>query len=263
MENNGTIKDFTQNLTVFKHNDLVQNSRYTLSMMEQKVILFWISKIKPSDTDFREAEFDMNDFCLMCGIEPISKNKANLRDTLLALQKKPFGIVTKTVPKKEITWFTWFSSITFTEKSPIVRMTFSPDLLPYLLNIQESFTAYWLENILPMKSAYSIRLYEILHSYVKIGGYTVDLDDFKELLDATSYDRWDNLKIRVIEPAINEINLYTDISVSYLTEKNGKNIEKINFTLTKNTYVQNLQSMIERNKKLCPVQMKYAKENKK
>jgi len=37
----------TGNDSLVKHNDLIQNARYNLSVQEQKIILYLISKIKP------------------------------------------------------------------------------------------------------------------------------------------------------------------------------------------------------------------------
>ena len=64
-----------QHYLVVKGNDLIQNSRYSLTLLEQKVILYWITRIKPTDEDFAECEFDMNAFCDLCGITRNRKNR--------------------------------------------------------------------------------------------------------------------------------------------------------------------------------------------
>src|SRR5690606_14728523 len=45
------------------------------------------------------------------------------------------------------------------------------------------------------------------------------------------YKQWGQFKDNVLEPAIKQINETSDIRVSYATEKKGKSIYKINFTI--------------------------------
>ncbi len=40
-----------RNYKVVKSNDLIQKSRFNLSLQEQKIILYLISKVKPEDTE--------------------------------------------------------------------------------------------------------------------------------------------------------------------------------------------------------------------
>lgn len=219
-----------QHYLVVKGNDLIRYSRFSLTLLEQKVILYWVTKIKPNDTEFYEYEFDMNDFCDLCGITRNRKNRMNLEKTLVSLQTKNFAIVKAEEDIKETTWYTWFSHITFVDNSPKVKMAFDPALKPYLLGLKSNFTPYWLENILPMKSGYAIRLYEILKSYEYIGHCQLSLEELKVRLEA-EYDRWENFKVRVIDKAIEEINEFTDIFVSYKGIKNGYSIAKIDFII--------------------------------
>ena len=52
-----------RNQRVIKSNDLIQKSRFHLSLQEQKIILYLISKVKPNDNNFLLAEFDTTEFC--------------------------------------------------------------------------------------------------------------------------------------------------------------------------------------------------------
>ena len=223
-----------ENLLVVKENDLIRYSRYSLSLLEQKIILYWITKIRPNDTDFHEYEFDMNDFCSLCGITRNRKNRLNLEKALVALQTKNFAIVREGEDVTETTWYTWFSHITFVDGSPKARMAFDPALKPYLIGLKSNFTPYWLENILPMTSGYAVRLYELLRSYEYIGECYYTLEGLKARLEA-EYDRWDNFKARIIDKAIEEINKYTDIVVAYESVKNGYSVVGVRFTISPQT----------------------------
>jgi hypothetical protein len=68
-----------RNYRVVKHNDLIQRSRYDLGTQEQKIILYLITKIKPEDSVLKLYEFNIQEFCEVCGIDMESgQNYANL-----------------------------------------------------------------------------------------------------------------------------------------------------------------------------------------
>jgi hypothetical protein len=46
---------------VLKHNTLI-NARYTLSLQEQRVILWLASQVQPGDTDFKEYRLPIGEF---------------------------------------------------------------------------------------------------------------------------------------------------------------------------------------------------------
>lgn len=234
MSNEQTYHADLQHYLVVKGNDLIQNSRYSLTLLEQKVILYWITRIRPNDEDFAECEFDMNAFCDLCGITRNRKNRLNIEKTLVSLQTKNFAIVRPGEEAKEKVWYTWFSRIVLVEGSPKARMAFDPTLKPYLLGLKSNFTPYWLENILPMKSGYSIRLYELLRSFLNIGECVYTLDELRARLEA-EYDRWDNMKARIIDKVIDEINKYTDIHAEYQTIRESYSVVAVRFIISRQT----------------------------
>ena len=65
---------------VVKSNDLIQKSRFDLSLQEQKIVLYLISQITPYDEEFKLYEFSIPDFCKICGIDHTSGgNYADLK----------------------------------------------------------------------------------------------------------------------------------------------------------------------------------------
>ena len=72
-ENDGIDK--SRSMIVVKSNALIQQTRYELSLQEQRILLYLISKIKPDDTEIKETEISIIDFCKVCGID-YTKNKA-------------------------------------------------------------------------------------------------------------------------------------------------------------------------------------------
>lgn len=81
---------------VVKANDLIQKSRFNLTMQEQKIVLYLISKIKPDDTDFAEYTFEIAEFCRVCGIdESNGKNYLNVKNAIQSLANKSMWVNTE------------------------------------------------------------------------------------------------------------------------------------------------------------------------
>lgn len=82
----------SQNYLVVKSNDLIQKSRYNLTAQQQKVLLYLISKIQPDDTELKEYEFNIQEFCNVCGIDSTSgKNYDDLKKAISELTLTIFG----------------------------------------------------------------------------------------------------------------------------------------------------------------------------
>jgi plasmid replication initiation protein len=81
-----------------------------------------------------------------------------------------------------------------------------------------------------MTSIYGIRLYELLMQWKSTGKREIEIEWLKELLELdTSYERMDNLKRRVIEPAIKDINTHSNFQVSWTQRKTGRKVTHLTF----------------------------------
>ena len=123
---------------------------------------------------------------------------------------------------------------------------------PYLLQLKENFTQYELLWTLKFKSKYAIRLYELVKSihYHDTQEYSraFDLEELRRMLGAETYKTYQSFKTRVLEPAIEEINQYSDKNVSYEPIKSGRTVSKIELVITSKDTLDRLklQSEIER-----------------
>ena len=212
---------------VVKSNDLIQHTRFILTALEQKIILYLISKIKPPDIVFEEHEFQIREFCEVCKSEKESgANYKNLKNALKSLRDKSIWLK---LPAGSQTTISWFSRVTINDKSGTVIIKFDDLMKPLLLQLKEKFTQFSVYYILAMRSLYSIRLYEILKSYENMGGWKFEVEELKTRLCAEKYTLYGDFKRRVIDTAVREINDYGDISVTYAVEKRGKKITHVNF----------------------------------
>lgn len=219
---------------VVKSNDLIQKSRFSLSTNQQKIILYLISKLKYSDSDFKEFEIDLKDFCKCCGINLNSgRTYLELKESIKQIADKSMWIEKEDGAE---TLVRWIEKPTIYKNDGIITIKLDDDLKPYLLNLKERYTQYDLIYTLLMKSKYSIRLYELLKSlhYNKLREFTVKftIDDLKKTIDASNYKAYGDFKKRVLEKAVEEINNFTDITVEYKTFKRGRAVSDIEFYIS-------------------------------
>ena len=136
--------------------------------------------------------------------------------------------------------------------SGVIKIKLHNSLKPYLLELRENFTKYELINVLVLKSKYAIRLYELLKSYLWMGSWEVNVKDLRSVLEVEDkYLEFKEFKRRIIVPAVNEINKYTDLEVKYTTLKTGKEITKIHFTIGETTgYQLSMEVLFNQEKRL-------------
>lgn len=235
---------------VVKHNDIIQKTKFKMSAIEQKTVAFLISLIKPKEfySDGKqplEYEFDIKDYCKICGIDyEGGKNYRTVRETLKSLRDRSINV---TLPDGADTSISWINKYWTHKGTGRAKIRFDDDMAPYLFELRENTTRYELLNILPMKSKYSIRLYEICRSWEGIHRKQYDLQELRKMLGLENeLVRYPDFRRKVIEVAKKEINEYTDLDVDFDTLKKGKKVVAIVFYIKRkdqkdqlNTYLSN------------------------
>ena len=235
---------------VVKANELIQKSRFNLSLQQQKIVLYLISQIMPQDDDFKLYSFTIPEFCRVCGITVESgKNYQDVKNAIKEIADKSLWI---RLQNGKSTLVRWIEKPYIDDNSGIVQIKLDADMKPYLLQLKENFTQYELLWTLNFKSKYTIRLYELVKSihYHELDTYSreFELEELRRMLGAETYKTYQTFKVRVLEPAIEEINQYSDKNVSYEPIKNGRSVSKIRLTITTKDTLDRikLQSEIER-----------------
>jgi plasmid replication initiation protein len=217
-------------MRVVKSNDLIRKGRFNLSVVEQRIVLYMITNIKPTDERLDSLSFDIQEFCEVCGIK-YQQNLSQLKDVIKELADKSMWV---NLPNGKKTLIRWIEKpyLDLATGSGIIELRLDRDLAPYLLNLKSNFTEYQLISVLALRSKYSIKLYELLKSYCYIGRYEIRIEDLKEyLLIEEQYKETKYFNKYVIARAIDEINEYTDIEVSYEYIRHGKVIVGYQFQI--------------------------------
>lgn len=246
---------------VVKGNELIQQNRFELSLPEQKTIAFICSMIKPIDPKESamgvpyqlEYDFNIRDYCKVCGIDyDNGKNYANVKATLKKLSDRSMWVTFDENPDEEILC-RWLAKVRTNKKSGIAYIKLDEDLAPYLFDLGQKFTQYQLYNILAMKSAFSIRIYELMKSYAFQKSKTFELDALKRLLmveDVKSYKDFSLFRTKVLKMAEHEINELTDINISFEPITKGKKVIKVKFQIEKKNPVKQMLAGATANDKL-------------
>lgn len=245
------IKDKTElrqarNELVVKHNDLLRKSRYTLSSTEQKIIIYLISKIHAEDKELKPIDIDIKEFCSVANIQLNGEAYNRIKGKIKSIADKSWWL--SSGENKEIL-FRWIDEAEIEKGNGVITLGLSKHLQPYLIELKRDFTRYELINILTLKSKYSIRLYELLKSYLWQGYWQVSIDELRELLEiGDKYQEFKEFKRRVLNPTIKEINDYTDLQVEFTTLKKGRIINKIEFSIEEKLGYQMVMPVLEKQK---------------
>jgi plasmid replication initiation protein len=215
---------------VKKDNRLIE-AKYALSINEQRIIYSIIGKIHADDDDFEDYTIDLAEVADFFGV---SKSRSFYYD----IQNNAKNLMEKTVDissGRTRRFCQWLSFLEYNEGEGSMTLRFDKALKPYLLQLKSNFTQYQLAAVANFKNSYSIRFYEFLkmHQYKGNGGQffvRYSIAELRQLvgIKGHEYTQTRDFRIRVIEPALKEIDLQTDlkiIEVQYL--KTGRAISHI------------------------------------
>ena len=218
---------------IVKDNALM-NASYNLDLVEQRLILLAIIEARESGKGINSndpltvhAESYINQF----GVHRTTAYQA-LKDACKDLFARQFSYQEKRERGRINITSRWVSQIGYMDDTATVEIIFAPAVVPLITRLEEQFTQYDIEQISELSSAYAVRLYELLICWRSTGKTPIiDLTEFRKRLGVldTEYTRTDNLKMRVIELGLKQINEHTDITASYEQHKKGRTITGFSF----------------------------------
>ena len=230
---------------VVKDNALI-NASYNLDLVEQRLILLAIVEARDSGKGINandpltvHAESYINHFS-------VHRNTAYqaLKDACKDLFARQFSYQEQRPKGVANITSRWVSQIAYIDNSATVELIFAPAIIPLVTRLEEQFTSYELKQVSGLSSAYAIRLYEVLIAWRSTGKTPIiELSDFRQKLGVLEgeYSRFNNFKVRVLDPAIKQINEHTDITVKVEQHKTGRTISGFSFK-----FKQKQQAKIEK-----------------
>lgn len=212
---------------VRKSNFLIEAS-YKLSLVEQRIVMVLASMIKSSDGEFNKYPLKVKDFATLLEL----KNKDEYSH-LQTITKKLLSRVFSVKLPDAFLQVSWLSSAKYLDGQGIVELCFDPELKPFLLQLKDRFTSYRLKDVIQLKSSFSIRIYELLKQYEKLGERTFLLEKLRETLgiEDSHYKLYGDFKRKILLVAKSELAEKTDLSFDFEEIKVGRGVGKIRFII--------------------------------
>ena len=213
---------------IVKANELVQ-AKMPLSKVEHRVIGALISQLDKSEKEFGYQKLYIRDL-----IEESETNHQALyhraEDLCSSLLEKKLEIKQVEDGKRKYTGISLMNRCEYKEGDGYIRAKFNEEMAPYLLQLKKRFTMYEAGHFLPLRSTYSMRIYELLKMREGISILRISVEELRDILGIEeSYSAFSQLKYHVISKARKEIGEKTDISFTYDVEREGQAAKRIKF----------------------------------
>lgn len=216
-----------ENNLVVQANELIL-ATYTMTTKEKQLLLCCISRIdsRPDAPNInKQTKFTVT----VQEVANIFYNDTNRKNAFRDLEQASDRLFSREVSialDNNKTLRTRFvSGVLYDPDGDQITITFAEDILPYLTQLKANFTKYKLMEVSELNSIHSIRLYELIVCWIGLFQYnqTMELDDFRYIMGLSGkYKQFGQLRERVIETAISEVNENTNYQVSVEYHKRGR-----------------------------------------
>ena len=222
---------------VVKANKLIEAS-YRLNLVEQQIILFAICRSREEQKGLSTDEpitITAAAFAAQFGTNE-TMVYGQLKEALNTLYARSVTIhdIDPVSGEARVTETRWISDKSYIDGTGQIQMTFARYVIPFITRLGEdgNFTSYRLEKIGAMSSAHAVRLYELLVQYLSIGKREIEIAWLRNILQLEGqYTAIKDLKLRVIDLAVTQINEHSDIAVSYTQRKTGRTVTHLIFAI--------------------------------
>jgi len=181
-------------------------------------------------TEQTRFSISAKDYAEACGIE-IASAYSQLKTAADSLRGRYFSYINTAKKRVSVHW------VIRIEYSEAEISFYFPDEVLYMLSIfdaQNPYTKFRIETALSLKGAHSLQLYQLLKQYETVGFREFSEELFRQTFELTKkYKVISNLRIRVIEPSVAEINAKTELKVKFSQLKKGNKVIGFRFDMKK------------------------------
>ena len=233
----------TNDLTVVKANSLIEAS-YRLTLDEMRLLALTIGTMNPK-SDQQVFEFSVSEFVNQFPDVNVDRAYTQIKSAIERISER----WVKTEDERHVTKFRWVSSQTYFKKEGRFKIALTNEIMPYLTQLKGQFTQYQLNHISGFTSVHTMRFYELLTQYKRVGQRYITIEDLKKWLQLEDkYNLWAELQRWVIKPSLNEINEKSDLFVEYEPIKKGRKVTGIEFSITYEKPVKKRPAFPHKNK---------------
>ncbi len=207
------------------------HSIYDLELRAKQILLFAISHLDPNKSPASQRDFKVT-ITARQWINTFGE-KANPWDDLKTGCEELVG-KRVWIDQGKSKWRHWVAGADYHYREGRATVILSNEILPFLCapGGLERFSSMYLVHVAGLRSFNAVRLYELLNQFKFSGRRQFALNDFKKLMAVEdSYPKWFELRRRVIDPSVAEINKKSDLDVKYVQVKKGRQVSGLIFTV--------------------------------
>ena len=231
--------------------DFFRTARYGLTLQEHRIVYYAILRGQQEGKPFEPVTLSITEFK-----ELFELSGGNYYTAIRNLSNKMVGRVVEVIYKDNegthLLQAPWLVGIRYHAKTGTVTIEPNKNLQPFFEG--KPFTDTEFAFLIKFTSQYSERLYEIIKTFAYKSIADFNLEDLRERLKVgKKYPNYNDFKKRVIQPAVDDINEFTDLDIDFREQRGMYNkVDSVVFSIHKKQ-VPKLAKRIENGEFIPPL----------
>jgi plasmid replication initiation protein len=232
------LADPSQIKIIRKANELVE-ARYRFDIWEMRVFAKMLMSIKTMDKDLQKYHIHISEIIKDFNLSDAGDNYASIKDAANKLLSKVIEIEKESPGGGKwlrIPLLIAVEGFKNKEEGNYISVQFHPELKPFLMELKERYLQYDIRNLWGLTSVYSVRMYELLKQYERIGKRHFDLENLRLILgiNPDEYKLYGHFKSKVILKAQTDLKEVTDIHFTFKEKKDSRRVVGLTFQILQN-----------------------------
>ena len=222
-------------------NELIQ-SCYKMTLSEKRLLILGVSQLNPKDSylDLDRAnpitiKVTVEDWIEVYGDDSRHAYR-DMKQAAKLIFKRSIVLHPRAGVEKE---FHWFDEAEYDDNKSEVTLQFGHSAAMRLVGMDGDFTSVKLLAVNKLRKSSAIKLYEIaknIYDMKGIGEWLIE--DFRHAMECEDkYPVMKDFKRRIINPALEEVNLQTDLRVEIEYLKNKRQVARLRFRVFPNEQI--------------------------
>jgi len=211
-----------------KQSQRLVTARYHLSTFEQRMLIAICSQIEDDAQEFKPVRVRVVDIAEFCGLSGNDKYK-RIHQALVKLMSR-----TLQLQNDDGKWYVthWLQSAEYLGGG-LIEYCLDQRLKRDFLQLKTTYFSTPAAPLMKFKREYSARFYFIFQKGPKGQAFDLELDFIREIFQlGETYKQFSNIKDRIIEPAIRELNEQSDLQIFHKYIKTGRTYSILRFVVT-------------------------------
>lgn len=212
----------------------VVDARYSLSVPEQRLILWLAAQIEKKDDALEDRTVGVLELQEIAGRASGGSAYEQFEAVCDKLQSRVLEIRLDDSGKRRK--INWLRHSEYNDGEGNITLRFHDDLKPALLQIKERFAKIPLKTIFRLKGGYAVRWYEMCQAKEYLGTFNMSVEELRAWLNIEEHELRPvkDLRQRAIDVAQAELDKKADLTFTYKPTKTGRRITGWTFKVKKN-----------------------------